>query len=394
MVNESQTRILVVFGTRPEGIKLAPIIEGLSSRTDVLQRVCVTGQHRHMLDQVLDTFAIKPDYDLDLMTESQSPTQVSAAALGKLEPILKVERPDWLVVQGDTTTAAAAALAAFYGEIPVAHVEAGLRTGDKKRPFPEELNRKIVGSIADLHFCPTLTAKRNLLSEGVPESAIVVTGNTVIDALNRIIVGTRPSGIAALLGDAGHHGPYGNPLLVLVTTHRRENFGAPLENICVAVRRLARSHSHLRVIFPVHFNPVVTSTVNALLQGLNNVNLIEPLDYPSLVHLMHACHLILTDSGGIQEEAPALARPVLVMREVTERPEGVEAGVARLVGTDVERIVSETQRLIEDRGEYMKMAKAINPYGDGQASTRIIHSLLGEPVQEFVMPRRNSESEV
>ena len=383
MGGKPQVKVLFVFGTRPEAIKLSPIINEISNRGDVHQRVCVTAQHRQMLDQVLDTFAIKPDYDLDLMTESQSPTQVGAAALAKLEPILETERPDWMVVQGDTTTAAAAALAAFYQQIRVGHVEAGLRTGDKWRPFPEEVNRKIVGAITDLHFCPTLTAKRNLLREGVPEGQIVITGNTAIDALYRVITGTLPAGVADLVGARSNCKTQVKQFLVLVTAHRRENFGAPLENVCQAVRRIAERHSHVRVIFPVHLNPVVRGTVNSILQGLENVHLVEPLDYSSLVHVMHASHLILTDSGGIQEEAPALGTPVLVMRDVTERPEGVEAGVARLVGTNANRIVCEAQRLIEDRGEYARMAMAISPYGDGHASSRIIHSLLGEPMEEF-----------
>lgn len=393
MARESQVKVLVVFGTRPEAIKLAPIIDELSNRPDVSQRVCVTGQHRQMLDQVLDTFAIRPDYDLDLMTKSQSPTRIGAAALAKLEPILESERPNWVLVQGDTTTAAATALAAFYQKIRVAHVEAGLRTGDKWQPFPEEVNRRIVGVVADRHFCPTPAAKRNLLREGVPEKEILITGNTAIDALNRVIVGIQPDGIRDLMGARGGDKLQVDQLSVLVTTHRRENLGPPLENICVAIRRLATSHPHVRVIFPVHLNPTVRTTVNSILQGSANVHLIEPLDYPSLIRAMHASHLILTDSGGIQEEAPTLGKPVLVMREVTERPEGVEAGAARLVGTSVDRIVGEAQRLIEDRDEYASMAKAINPYGDGLASSRIVHSLLGQPVEEFVQADRSSGNE-
>ena len=393
MVKESQVKVLVVFGTRPETIKLAPIIDELANRTDVQQRVCVTAQHREMLDQVLDTFAIRPDYDLDLMTESQSPTQVGAAVLAKMEPIIALEQPDWVVVQGDTTTAAAAALAAFYQEFRVAHVEAGLRTGDKWRPFPEEVNRKIIGAIADRHFCPTLVAKRNLMREGVPEREILITGNTAIDALNGFIAGTQPDSVPTFISASGSDKPQVNRPFILVTTHRRENFGPPLENICEAIRRLATGQPYVRVVFPVHLNPAVRSTVNSILQGLENVHLIEPLDYPSLVHAMHASYLVLTDSGGIQEEAPALGKPVLVMREVTERPEGVEAGIARLVGTSVDRIVRETRRLIEDRDEYASMAKAINPYGDGRASSRIVHSLLGEPIDEFVQEHRNSGSE-
>ena len=392
MAKVSKVKVLVVFGTRPEAIKLAPVIQELSNRTDVQHRVCVTAQHREMLDQVLATFAIKPDHDFDLMTESQSPTQVGAAVLAKMEPIIELERPDWVVVQGDTTTAAATALAAFYQETCVAHVEAGLRSGDKWRPFPEEVNRKIISAIADKHFCPTLGAKRNLLTEGVPEGDILLTGNTATDALNMILADVQPDTMPAPLAARCGDRPGVNQQFILVTAHRRENFGPPMENICAAIRHIATSHPYVRVIFPVHLNPAVRNTVHSILHGLENVHLVEPLDYPSLVHTMHASHLILTDSGGIQEEAPALGKPVLVMRDVTERPEGVEAGVARLVGTSVERIVYETQRLIKDRDEYASMAKAINPYGDGRASSRIVHSLLGEPVDEFVQARRNSGS--
>ena len=384
-MKDTQIKVLVVFGTRPEAIKLAPVIAELACRIGIEQSVCVTAQHRQMLDQVLNIFDIKPEYDLDLMTEAQSPTQVGAAVLSQIDPVLASERPDWVVVQGDTTTVATAALAAYYRGIRVAHVEAGLRTGDKWQPFPEEVNRKVAGAIADRHFCPTPAAKRNLLREGVPEKDIIITGNTAIDALHRIIDRPQPDGVRSLSGGATGGRTQDGQRLILVTAHRRENFGSPLENICAAIRQLATSRSDIRFVFPVHLNPTVRRSVGATLHGLDNVYLIDPLDYASLVHLMNASHLILTDSGGIQEEAPALGKPVLVMREVTERPEGIEAGVAKLVGTNADRIICETQRLLEDSDEYSRMARAINPYGDGQASRRIVQSLLGEPTDEFAL---------
>ncbi len=373
-------KVLVVMGTRPEGIKLAPVIHELQRRPGVACIVCVTAQHREMLDQVLDLFGIAPDYDLGIMTEGQTPARVAAAVLRDLEPILEAERPDWVLVQGDTTTVAAAALAAYYGRARVGHVEAGLRTGDRWRPFPEEINRRVAGVIADLHFAPTATARANLLREGVPPETVIVTGNPVIDALRWVAAQPLPAAARELLRRAG---AWEGRRLVLVTAHRRESFGPGIVAICQALRRLAERFADLTIVYPVHPNPNVRWPVYQTLRGVPNIVLTEPLDYATLVHVMAQASIILTDSGGIQEEAPSLGKPVLVLREVTERPEAVEAGVARLVGTDPDRIVSEAARLLTDLSEYERMAQAVNPYGDGRAAQRIVSALLGEPVAPF-----------
>jgi UDP-N-acetylglucosamine 2-epimerase (non-hydrolysing) len=393
-------KVLTVFGTRPEAIKLAPVIRELQRRSAdgrLRSLVCVTAQHRQMLDQVLRLFDITPDYDLNIMEDNQSPTQVAAAVLARLEPILKKEQPDWVLVQGDTTTVAAASLAAFYAGIKVGHVEAGLRTHDKWRPFPEEINRRVAGVIADLHFAPTERARQNLLREGVPAERIIVTGNPVIDALYWVTEmppdaetvellrrlglpegmtadGRRPT--AGSGWDGGRRSAVGGRV-ILVTAHRRENFGAPLENICLALRDIAaRYDGRVRIVYPVHLNPNVWEPVHRLLDGVPNITLTPPLDYLPLVHLMKRSYLVLTDSGGIQEEAPGLGVPVLVLREVTERPEAVEAGTVRVVGTDRERIVAEAVRLLEDADAYTQMAHAVNPYGDGHAAERIVDALI------------------
>lgn len=363
-----------MFGTRPEAIKTAPVIKELQriGRDGSIRCiVCVTAQHRQMLDQMLSTFDIRPDYDLNLMTQSQSPAQVAAAVLTELTRVMEVERPDWVVVQGDTTTVAAASLAAYYFGTKVAHVEAGLRTHDKWQPFPEEINRRIAGTIADIHFAPTPTAKSNLLREGVAEESIVVTGNTSIDALRLITAMPSPSGVDELIGPT--KSAIGR--VIVVTAHRRENFGAPLENICSAIRVLSHEYPDVRIVYPVHMNPEVNVPVTRLLSGLRNVILTEPMDYASMVHLMNASYIIMTDSGGIQEEAPGLGKPVIVLREVTERPEGVEAGVAKLVGTNAERILNGVRTLLDDESAYQKMARAVNPYGDGHAAERIVDEL-------------------
>ncbi len=360
---------------------MAPVLRELGRRAEdgvVHYAVCVTAQHRQMLDQALDIFGIVPDYDLDLMTEAQSPAQVAAAVLAKMEPVLDIERPDWILVQGDTTTTAAASLAAYYSRARVAHIEAGLRTHDKWQPFPEEINRKVAGVIADLHFPPTESAKRNLLREGISEDAIIISGNTAIDALQSVVSMPRPDGVSGLIDFASDP-----DRLILVTAHRRENLGRPLENICAAMRELASSYPRIRIVFPVHMNPAARGPVSKMLSGVDNIILTDPLDYASMVHLMNASYLTLTDSGGVQEEAPALGKPVLVMREATERPEGVEAGVAKLVGTDSGHIVNAVQTLLEDKREYEKMNRAVNPYGDGRAGARIVRALLGEPTDEF-----------
>jgi UDP-N-acetylglucosamine 2-epimerase (non-hydrolysing) len=327
-----------------------------------------------MLDQVLGLFEIKPDYDLNIMQGGQSPTQVAAAVLARLEPILKTERPDWVLVQGDTTTVAAASLAAFYAGVRVGHVEAGLRTNDKRQPFPEEINRRIAGLIADLHFAPTQRSRANLLAEGVPDAAIMVTGNSVIDALQWVAQQpVDPDAFPVGLPEIEHSATR----LILVTAHRRENFGSPLEQICLALRDIATAYGdQVHLVYPVHPNPNVLGPVRARLGDLPNVSLTPPLDYLPMVHLLKQATLVLTDSGGLQEEAPGFAKPVLVLRAVTERPEGVEAGTVKLVGTDRKRIFDETRLLLDDPEAYARMAKAANPYGDGHAAERIVQALL------------------
>jgi UDP-N-acetylglucosamine 2-epimerase (non-hydrolysing) len=364
-------RVLSVFGTRPEAIKMAPVVQQLGQTLGVLSRVCITAQHRQMLDQVLDLFGLQPDYDLDLMKPDQPLNELTAAVFTGLEPVLRGFGPDWVLVQGDTTTVMAAGLSAYYHRVRVGHVEAGLRTGDKWQPFPEEINRKVLGAVADLHFAPTEWARGNLLREGVSEATIRVTGNPVIDALRQVL--RRPCDLEA--------GPLQGRLderkLLLVTAHRRENFGAPMERIFGALLRLAREFEPLvQLVYPVHMNPNVHEPAHQLLGGVANIHLIPPLDYLPMVHLMKRAYLVLTDSGGLQEEAPAVGTPVLVMREVTERPEALEAGTALLVGTDPERIYTEAKRLLENPQAQAAMARANNPYGDGHAAERIVAALL------------------
>ncbi len=364
-------RILSIFGTRPEAIKLAPVIRELERHPQkVRSRVCVTAQHREMLDQVLDLFGIVPDVDLDLMRPNQTPSQVAAAVLEQLDAVLQKERPDWVLVQGDTTTVLAASLAAYHRRVRVGHVEAGLRTRDKWRPFPEEMNRRLADHLSDLHFAPTEQARQNLLREGLPDETIHVTGNPVIDAL--LEIAGRPW--EPLAGHPFSRLPQ-DRRLVLVTAHRRESFGRPLLQICAALRHLAR-RDDLHLVYPVHRNPNVWEPVHRELGAEPGITLLPPVDYGELVYLLKRCTLVLTDSGGIQEEAPALGKPVLVLRERTERPEGIEAGVARLVGTDPQRIVAEAGRLLDDPQAYEAMARAVNPYGDGHAAERIVAALL------------------
>ena len=364
-------RALSIFGTRPEAIKLAPVLKRLKQTPAVESIVCITAQHRQMLDQVLELFEIRPDFDLDIMRPSQPLAELSAAVFRGLEPVLAEVAPDWVLVQGDTTTVMCAALLAYYHRVKIGHVEAGLRTGDKFQPFPEEVNRQVLGVVGDLHFAPTEWARDNLLREGIPAERITVTGNTVIDALHEVVA--RPLDLSAgPLAGVDEAQP-----IILVTAHRRENFGAPLERIFSALRSIAIAYSgKVTLIYPVHLNPKVQEPAHRLLAGLPNVRLIEPVDYLTMVHLMKRAHLILTDSGGIQEEAPALGKPVLVLREKTERPEALEAGTAILVGTDPERIVRETRRLLDDPRAYTAMAKAVNPFGDGHAAERIVAALL------------------
>lgn len=367
-------RILVVFGTRPEAIKMAPVVAALRGRTERFSCVvCVTAQHREMLDPVLGLFSIAPDHDLNLMRPGQRLHDLTAAVLREIPAVLELERPDLVLVHGDTTTTMAATLAAYYARIPVGHVEAGLRTGNKFAPFPEEINRKVTTAIADLHFAPTATSRENLLAEGVAPEAIVVTGNTVIDALLSIADRLRRDATLAERMEAGFPFLDSSKKLVLVTGHRRENFGEGFENICRALAEIASLRPGAEILYPVHLNPNVQEPVRRILgEGRRgNVHLIRPVDYLPFVYLMSRCHLIVTDSGGIQEEAPSLGKPVLVMREVTERPEAIAAGTVRLVGTDREKIVAETLRLLDDPEAYRSMSTANNPYGDGNAAGRI-----------------------
>jgi UDP-N-acetylglucosamine 2-epimerase (non-hydrolysing) len=371
--------ILSILGTRPEAIKLAPVIRELQQRQraapgSLQTKVCVTAQHREMLDQVLDLFEIAPDYDLNLMSANQSPTRVAACALEKLEPLLRALRPEWVVVQGDTTTTAASAFAASMARIRVAHVEAGLRTYDIRHPFPEELNRRIAAVVADLHFAPTERSRRNLLAEGVPGDRVVVTGNTVIDAL--LWAANQPFDPRALPLDPCVWEAPGKKL-ILVTAHRRDSFGEPLGRICQALRLLAsEGKGQWQIVYPVHLNPNVHEPVSRMLKNVPHIHLLPPIEYLPLVHLLKKSYLVLTDSGGIQEEAPSLGKPVLILRDATERPEGLEAGTARVVGTRTETIVAEARRLLTDPAAYASMAQKAYPYGDGKASHRIADMLL------------------
>lgn len=371
-------KILSVFGTRPEAVKMAPIVRLLAQTQGIDSHVCVTAQHRQMLDQVLELFQIQPDYDLDLMREGQSLAQLTAGIFLHLDPVLEEVKPDWVLAVGDTTTVVTTCQLAFYRRIKFGHVEAGLRTHNKWHPFPEEINRRLATTMADLHFAPTTWSQGNLLREGVDAKDIVVTGNPVIDALKFVAGQEEPREITELLAKLGIASPLARndgKKLILVTAHRRENFGQPIENICHALRELA-GRGDVEIVYPVHLNPNVQEPVNRILKGVEGVTLLPPLDYLPLVHLMKRSTLILTDSGGLQEEAPSFGVPVLVMRETTERPEGVEAGTLRLVGTETSRIVQEAKRLLEDESEYAKMAKASNPYGDGYAAERIVEALL------------------
>ncbi len=373
------TRVLSVFGTRPEAIKMAPVVLALAGSAQFESRICVTAQHRQMLDQVLELFGITPHHDLDIMSAGQDLFDVTARALLGLRGVLRSERPDVVLVQGDTTTCFAAALAAFYERIPVGHVEAGLRTGNLSAPFPEEANRSLTGRIAHWHFAPTERSRHNLLGEGIAADRITVTGNTVIDALlmARDKVDARPPAhwrerftpaLYEKLVDSGRR-------MILVTGHRRENFGQGFIDLCSAIRDLAAAHSDWDLVYPVHLNPNVQKPVFEILQGRPNIFLIEPQDYAPFVWLMSRSDMILTDSGGVQEEAPSLGKPVLVMRDVTERPEAVEAGTVRLVGTDRDRIVHETELILSDEALYTRMSQAHNPYGDGKAAARILAAL-------------------
>ncbi len=379
-------KILSVFGTRPEAVKMAPIVRLLKDTPEIESRVCVTAQHRQMLDQVLELFHIKPDYDLDLMRENQSIAQISASIFTHLDPVLTDFQPDWVLAVGDTTTVVITSLLAFYRRIKFGHVEAGLRTHDKWQPFPEEINRRLATTTADLHFAPTQWSRQNLLNENVPDESVIVTGNPVIDALTYVSKQAEPQIIKELLERLGiNQLATSRPKtsrLILVTAHRRENFGQPMENICQAIQQLA-AREDVEIVYPVHLNPNVQESVNRVLKNVSHVTLLPPLDYLPLVHLMKRATLILTDSGGIQEEAPTFGIPVLVMREATERPEGVKAGILKLVGTDINRIVQEATRLLDDPAAYAEMARASNPYGDGHAAERIVGALLKTQIEDL-----------
>lgn len=369
-------KTLCIFGTRPEAIKMAPLALSLAADDRFDAKVCVTGQHREMLDQVLDLFELKPDFDLNIMKPGQDLTDVTTSILQGLKSVLSEVKPDIVLVHGDTATTFAATLAAYYQQIPVGHVEAGLRTGNIYSPWPEEANRKLTGALTTMHFAPTDTSANNLKREGVAHDNIHVTGNTVIDALLEVVakldtkqeLQQRFKKQFAFLAD--------DQRIVLVTGHRRESFGGGFERICEALIQTARAFPNVQIVYPVHLNPNVREPINRLLVGINNIHLIEPLDYLPFVYLMNRSYLILTDSGGIQEEAPSLAKPVLVMRDTTERPEAVEAGTVKLVGTDVAVMTAELNKLLTDQDYYNSMAFAHNPYGDGQACDRIKEALL------------------
>jgi UDP-N-acetylglucosamine 2-epimerase (non-hydrolysing) len=382
-------RVLFIFGTRPEAIKLCPVIRWIRDHyPDIDSRVCVTGQHREMLDQMLDVFSIRPDYDLNLMTHGQSLAEITSRVFTTLDPILSGQSFQTTIVQGDTTTAMAAGMASFYRHIHVAHVEAGLRTGDLYHPFPEEMNRSVISRLAAIHFAPTECARDNLRSEGIRADRILVTGNTGIDALLHVSDSLEKGDIAS--SHQIQRDP--NKKLVVVTAHRRENFGRGIENICQALAEVAK-RTDIQIVYPVHRNPQVLDPVSRILGGISNIMLTEPLDYISFVDLMRKSHFIITDSGGIQEEAPSLGKPVLVLRSSTERPEAVNAGTVKLVGTDVDQIVRAASRLLEDSREYSIMSHIHNPYGDGHASERICLSIAGrvENLRQFSLPARADE---
>lgn len=374
-------KVMTVFGTRPEAIKMAPVVLELQKHADRIQTiVAVTAQHRQMLDQVLDLFQITPDYDLDIMSQGQTLYDITTKSLMGLKDVLAKEKPDLVLVHGDTTTTFAGALASYYQQVPVGHVEAGLRTGDIYSPFPEEMNRKLTGAIAAIHFAPTATAKANLLKENVNPSHIYVTGNTVIDALMTTVAGDYDFGDD--LKDVDFH----NHRVILLTTHRRENLGEPMRHIYKALRRIIEEIPDTEIVFPVHRNPLVRKVVEEELAGVDRIHLIDPMEYEPFANLMSLSSLVLTDSGGIQEEAPSLGKPVLVLRNTTERPEAVEAGTVRLIGTDKNVVYAETKRLLTDQAAYDAMSNAVNPYGDGKASQRIVQAILRAFAGEEAVP--------
>lgn len=374
-------KVMTVFGTRPEAIKMAPVVLELQKHADRIQTiVAVTAQHRQMLDQVLDLFQITPDYDLDIMSQGQTLYDITTKSLMGLKDVLAKEKPDLVLVHGDTTTTFTGALASYYQQVPVGHVEAGLRTGDIYSPFPEEMNRKLTGAIAAIHFAPTATAKANLLKENVNPSHIYVTGNTVIDALMTTVAGDYD------FGDDLKDVDFQNHRVILLTTHRRENLGEPMRHIYKALRRIIEEIPDTEIVFPVHRNPLVRKVVEEELAGVDRIHLIDPMEYEPFANLMSLSSLVLTDSGGIQEEAPSLGKPVLVLRNTTERPEAVEAGTVRLIGTDKDVVYAETKRLLTDQAAYDAMSNAVNPYGDGKASQRIVQAILHAFAGEEAVP--------
>jgi len=366
----SKKKIITIFGTRPEAIKMAPLIKELEKREEIESKVCVTAQHREMLDQVLDLFNIKPDFDLNIMETKQTLTGITNKVLEGLEEVFKEEKPDMILVHGDTTTTFAGSLAAFYQQIKVGHVEAGLRTFNKYFPFPEEMNRKLTGSLADLHFAPTKGSKENLLREGIKENDIYITGNTVIDAMKHTVEEDY-----TFENDELNNIDFSKKI-VMITAHRRENWGEGIQNICIALNKIVEQNSDVELVYLVHLNPVVKDVVFERLGGKDRIHLLSPLDTKETHNLMNRSYMVMTDSGGLQEEAPHLGKPVLVLRDVTERPEAVDAGTVKLVGTDIDIIVNEANELLRNPEAYFKMSKSINPYGDGIASQRIVDSIF------------------
>jgi UDP-N-acetylglucosamine 2-epimerase (non-hydrolysing) len=379
---------LTIFGTRPEAIKMAPVIEQLNQHNKINNQVCVTGQHQHMLESVLELFEIKADYNLQVMTQNQDLSSLTAKIITSLDSVFKQFKPQIVLVHGDTTTTLAASLAAYYHRIPIGHVEAGLRTGNIFLPWPEEANRKLTGSLASIHFAPTDLARDNLLKEGMSPDTIHVTGNTVIDALHMMTnrLATYP-GLKSYLNDIF---PFVKPdrKFILITGHRRENFGSGFDRICMAIAQIAKLFPDVDLVYPVHLNPNVQKPVRTLLADIPNIHLIEPVDYLPFVYLMQSCYLILTDSGGIQEEAPALGKPVLVMRESTERPEAVIAGTVKLVGSDVNTIVEAVENLLLDEALYQKMSASKNPYGDGTAASQIAEHIANMSFETQEPPKK------
>jgi UDP-N-acetylglucosamine 2-epimerase (non-hydrolysing) len=379
----SKKKIITIFGTRPEAIKMAPLVKELERREEIESKVCVTAQHREMLDQVLELFDIQPDFDLNIMETKQTLTGITNKVLEGLEEIFEAEKPDMILVHGDTTTTFSGALAAFYQQIKVGHVEAGLRTFNKYFPFPEEMNRKLTGSLTDLHFAPTKGSKQNLLNEGIKEVDIYITGNTVIDSMKHTVEKDY------IFENHELNNIDFSKKVIMITAHRRENWGEGIQNICIALNKIVEENEDVELIYLVHLNPVVKDVVFERLGGKDRIHLLAPLDTKETHNLMNKSFIVMTDSGGLQEEAPHLGKPVLVLRDVTERPEAVEAGTVKLVGTDIDKIVSETNELLSNPESYLKMSKSINPYGDGIASQRIADAILNyfninlKEVEEF-----------